>query len=124
MLVVTLVVLCLAAPLCNGTSFGKMTAKTVTKAENKPSFHVDEHYQDIRNFGRKSMRRKPYKILASSDAYRIRIRKNLRNTKNKKMSSEEKEVIRKFETRRKQKMFEKNKKLRTEYSSNQDSECQ
>ena len=82
----------------------------MTKAENTPSFHVDEH---IRNFGKKSIRRKSNKILASSDAYRVRSGKN-------KMSSEEKEVIRKFETRRKQK----NKKLRTEYSSNQDSECQ
>ena len=118
MLVVTLVVLGLAAPLCNGTSFGKMTAKTVTKAENKPSFNIDEHYQDIRNFGKKSIRRKSNKLLASSDAYRGRI------AKNKKMSSEEREVIRKFETRRQQKVWEKNKKLRTVYSSNQDSECQ
>ena len=117
MLVVTLVVLSLAAPLCNGTSFGKMTAKTVTKAENTPSFHVDEHYQDIRNFGKKSIRGKSNKILASSDAYRVRSGKI-------KMSSEEMEVIRKFETRRKQKVWEKNKKLRTVYSSNQDSECQ
>ena len=124
MLVVTLVVLGLAAPLCNGTSLGKITEKTVTKVENMPSVHVEEQYQDIRNFNQKSMRREPYKILASSDAYRVRIGKNFRNAKKKKMSSEEKEVLRKFETRRKQKIFEKNKKLRTEYSSNQDSECQ
>ena len=100
MLVVRLVVLGLAAPLCNGTSFGKIMEKTVTKVENTPSFQVEEKYQDIRE--------------------KIRTGKN-------KMSSEEKEVIRKFETRRKQKIFEKNKKLRTEYSSNQDtqdSECQ
>ena len=118
MLVFTLVVLGLAAPLCNGTSFGKITEKTVTKVENMSSFHVEKQYQDIRNFGKKSMRRKPNKILASSDDYKIRIGTN------KEMSSEEKEVIRKFETRQKQKIFEKNKKLRTEYSSNQDSECQ
>ena len=127
MLVVRLVVLGLAAPLCNGTSFGKITEKTVTKVENMPSFQVEEQYRDTRHFSQKSMGRKPNKILASSEAYRVRIGKNLRNTKNKKMSSEEKEVIRKFETRRKQKIFEKNKKLRTEYSSNQDtqdSECQ
>ena len=111
MLVVTLVVLGLAAFLCNGTSFDKITGTIVTKVENT------EQYQDTRNFGKKSMRRKTNKILASSDAYRVRSGKN-------KMSSDEKEVIRKFETRRKQKMFEKNKKLRTEYSSNQDSECQ
>ena len=115
MMIVTLVVLGWPTPSCKGTS--KITRTIVSKVENTPLLY-GELYQDIRNFGKKSMRRKPNKILPSSEAYRVRIGKN------KKMSSEEKEVIRKFETRQKQKIFEKNKKLTTEYLTNQDSECQ